>query len=347
MSIYSFRAAVFALTFGLVTTARAGDPPAGVTFLDAEQAKAALVDDPEYFDQLQPMEMQAKTGLTPAGGSLDEQRATCRRSYQAGVRTFSTNEQEALTWYVGRLQPVLSRDYPLFGQLPWSFLKVSDRIEGGLPHTRGAHIVLSQIMCRQIVAVREMPADSSIHVLIQELLVHEQMHVFQRKYAGRLDSLYKDIWGFARATSIDGCPWLTEHHLANPDAPQCKWILPVKSGAETRYLWPLVAFSDGDGPKTMPGDFTMLSILLNKTGEGYAVQVDTNGLPVFTDLRTTPEFTAVFPASDNIYHPDEAAADVFAKLVMAESFKPSGDVIPARMEKQFAPCRKWFRDHLK
>ena len=69
-----------------------------VTFLGAEEARAAIVDDSmePYFDKLQVAEMAAKTGSPVPGGSLDEKRAECRRCYQAAALEFSAQEKEAL-----------------------------------------------------------------------------------------------------------------------------------------------------------------------------------------------------------------------------------------------------------
>ena len=49
-----------------------------------------------------------------------------------------------------KIEPAVHDDYPAFAQTPWSFLKVYDRIEGGLPHTRGPHITYSERVCRRL-----------------------------------------------------------------------------------------------------------------------------------------------------------------------------------------------------
>ena len=40
------------------------------------------------------------------------------------------------------MQTLLAARAPLYARTPWSFIKLDDRAEGGMPHTRGAHIVM-------------------------------------------------------------------------------------------------------------------------------------------------------------------------------------------------------------
>lgn len=319
-----------------------------VTFLSKTQAAAAIVDDAlePYFGQLQPMEMSAKTGAFIEGATISEQRALCRKRYQAGVLGFTKAEEAAIRFYLDKVEPVLSKEYPRIGATPWSFIKVSQTIEGGLPHTRGRYIVLSESICKQLVMMQELPPDHMAHLGIVELLVHEQMHVVQRLNPGCCDPLYRDLWGFQKADSITGCKWLVEHQLVNPDAVDCRWVLPVKKGAVTKYLWPLVVFSEGARLKKMPADFAMLAILVAKKDKGFAVETDGDGKPIFSDLEDTPEFSELFPLSQNTYHPHEASADMFAKMLIFDSFIPQDAIPPdarSEVDKELAPLREWFK----
>ncbi len=340
---------IFTLLTCLVVHAETTTP--NVSFLDEKAAQREIIDDSltPYFNELQPMEMSAKTGSAIQGATLEQQRAECLKRYQAGVRSFTQKEKEAINWYVAKLYSVLNKEYPFFGQMNWSLLKITDQIEGGLPHTRGKHIILSETVCTQIMTIRQLPPAQLDYLGILDLLLHEQTHVFQRTYPGSFDSLYSNIWGFQKAKAITGCQWLTKHHLANPDAVDCSWILPVGKDRATRYLWPLVVFSEGDGIKRMPKDFRMLAISLEKTGETFQVQVDKEQKPVSSNLLLTPEFHAIFPMSTNIYHPDEASADMFAKLVMIDHFMPKEMLVQIQDEKAkecLVPLRKWFYENL-
>lgn len=339
-------------TFGSEKPAPKGAPETpsssvSITFLDIKAGKAAIVDDSldPYFDQLQSMEMSAKTGSSISGQTLEEQRQQCRRRYQAGVREFSVEEKEALRWCVKKLYPALKQQYPLFAETPWSFLKVSGTIEGGLSHTRDKHIVFSERTCKRF-AMLHQSAPERAALSFGSLLVHEQMHVFQRVNPGFFDSLYTDIWGFIKAKEIESCPWLEKHHLVNPDGLDCCWVFPIQHRENTIYIWPLLVFAEGPELKRMGRDFRMIAVELIKSDGHFRPKLADDDRPVFRNLFKVPEYRKVFPSTGNIYHPNEACASVFAQIVMADSFKPTRER-PEKIKRELAGLRKWFAENLR
>jgi hypothetical protein len=178
-----------------------------------------------------------------------------------------------------------------------------------------------------------------------ELLLHEQMHVVQRANPELFDSLYTNQWGFIRAKSIKSCPWIVEHQLLNPDAVDCSWVFPIRRGDQTRYIWPLCSLSDGPGPKRMRADFSMLAFYVAPDGDGYRVELDGDGRPKYSELLSVRDYRSVFSPSTNIYHPNEAAADLFAKLVLYDAYRSDrmGASQRAAEEKTFGPLREWFK----
>ncbi len=258
---------VLLLSIAFPTLLRAA---AEVSFADLAAARKAIVDDPAYFDHLQPMEMQAKTDKPLDSGTLAEQRAECRRRYQAAVKEFAADEQDALRAAADEVDKAVRKDYPRYADVPWNFLKIASNFEAGFPHTRGKHIILPEHVCRWIVAGAKAARGRPLNNM--ELLLHEQMHVFQRANCELFDSLYAGQWGFIRAKSIKTCAWVEEHQLLNPDAVECPWVFPIRRGGETRYIWPLCSLSDGPGPKRMRSDFKMLAFQVVPDGDGYRVE---------------------------------------------------------------------------
>ena len=314
-----------------------------ISFADLAAGRAAIVDDPAYFDRLQPMEMETKTGLPLEAGTLAEKRAECRRRYQLAVREFTTDDQAALRDAVKQVDELVRKDYPRFADTPWNFLKVANTIEGGFPHTRGKHIIFAEGVCRGIAAQSRAGKGRPLGTI--ELLLHEQTHVVQRANPELFDSLYTGQWGFIRAKSIKTCPWIVEHQLINPDAVDCPWIFPIHRGDQTRYIWPLCSLSDGPGPKRMQNDFSMLAFYVVPDGEGYRAELDGDGRPKYSDLLSVRDFCRVLSPSTNIYHPHEAAADLFAKLVLFDAYRSQrlGASQRAKEEKTFGPLRVYFR----
>jgi hypothetical protein len=314
-----------------------------VFFADLATGCAAIVDDPAYFDHLQPMEMETKTGRAIEAGTIAEKRAECRRRYQAAVKEFTADEQTALRDAAAHVDELVRKDYPRFADTPWNFLKVASNLEGGMPHTRGKHIIFAEHICRGIAAQSRTGRERSIGTT--ELLLHEQMHVVQRANPELFDSLYTKQWGFIRAKSIKTCPWIVEHQLVNPDAVDCSWVFPIHRSDETHYIWPLCSLSDGPGPKRMRTDFSMLAFYVVPDGEGYRAECSDGGRPKYSDLLSVRDYCRVLSPSTNIYHPHEASADLFAKLVLfdANGSRKSSPAQRAAEEKTFAPLREWFK----
>jgi hypothetical protein len=152
-------------------------------------------------------------------------------------------------------------------------------------------------------------------------------------------------WGFIRARSIATCPWIVEHQLLNPDAVDCPWVFPILRPDGTQYIWPLCSFGDGRGPKRMQADFSMLAFHVTPAGDGFRVQQSPDGRPKYSELLSVRAYREVFPQSTNIYHPHEAAADLFAKLVLFDSYSSARMDAAERAgkEKSFGPLRAWFR----
>lgn len=326
-------------------------PKVSVTFLDLQAAKAAIVDDSAepYFDKLQPLEMAAKTGSPVPGATLDEQRAECRRRYQAAVLEFSQKEKETLTWYVSSFQPILEKEYPLVARTSWSFIKLSDRIEGGLPHTRGPHIILG---LRTLVGLSFARERFTVQGALSNavVLVHEQLHVVQRAHPDLFAKLYTDQWGFQRAQNIEGCPWLVEHQILDPDAVDCGWVLPVKQEKGMKFIQPLVVLAKTGQTPAMPPDFRTIAVVVDPVEGGFRVRMGEGGEPVHRDLERVPEYVQkVFPAKES-FHPAEAAAEIFATIFALDAFVPKGQAPPdatKSLEPVLSPLRQWFRENLK
>lgn len=308
-----------------------------VRFPDLHHARAAMSEDDgdAYISTLRTAEMTAKTGAPITGDDLEAQREECRRRYAAGTLQFDDEEKDHLQWLCREVTTKLLADYPLLADLPWSFVKVRSSIEGGLPHTRGAHIVLTAGVVRRIAMLREMDEKRAL-VGVGELLVHEQLHVAERRHPEVFAKLFTEEWGFEHVESLPSCAWLEEHQVVNPDGTDIRWVRSFRRGDETIHVHPRVIFSDGDGPKRMPWDFRFVGILLEKTDDGYALRLDDDGVPEHVPLLSIPEYRALFPGLSNVYHPNEALASMFPRMVLRDHLGRPSDADDA--------LRTWCRE---
>lgn len=118
---------------------------AEVACLSVEQGRKVLVAEREksYFPLLQQPEIQAKAGQVPPVEGVKQQQTWLREVYTGAVLACTAEEERALGLYVEHLEQALSERYPGLFRLPWRFIKVTNAVESGLPHTAGEAIVLS------------------------------------------------------------------------------------------------------------------------------------------------------------------------------------------------------------
>ena len=297
------------------TTARSAD--LNFTILDLTAAKAAIIDDSldPYFAKLSPAEMTAKTSKPITGDTPAEQIAETKDRYQAAVRTLLPREAKGLRAILSRIQPLLERDYPRFAEQPWSVITVADTLEGGVPHTRGKHIILPQNFVRAFAMI----GDESPDVGIQHfagILVHEQTHVAQRLHPDWFTPLYIDVLHFTRATMIDSDPSIEDIRIVNPDGTICDWVYHLQRAGEDRWIWPRLIMKNPDRPSM---SINAIAVDLIKTGDAtFQVKLE-NGTAVTQPLFDLDPYMQVMRSGFNAYHPNEVSADLFATLVVSES----------------------------
>jgi hypothetical protein len=325
--------------------ARAEDPKAGptVVFLEGEDAKKAISDDAAepYFALLQPIEMTAKMKSPPEGADLAALREDCRRHYRENVVPTTEEERKAVLFMIARLHAAWAADYPLLAKTPWSILTVSDKVEATLPHTRGSHVVLPQAFLHDFVQAAKDPK-GELAVAFLGLLAHEQAHVMQRKMPEEFAKLYAS-WGFEHAKAVASHPWLDRLRATNPDGIDVRWVFPLKEGTATTLVQPLVTFTDGPEPRSMPEDLQLIAVTLEKDGDALRPKVD-GERPVFRDLPTLAAYQDLWGGIDESFHPNEIFAVLFASMVVKEKFQGPDLPRPSTVAgKDFATLRAWCR----
>ena len=318
-----------------------------VSFADLPEGRTAIVDDPAYFDHLQPMEIEAKTGRPLMEASPAAQRAECRRRYQAAVREFTADEKCHIESVVELIDPAIRNDYPALADTPWNFVKVASNIEAGFPHTRGKYIILAESVCRWLRGPGRWTGGACPWTRWNCSCTSRC--TFFSGPTGRFSIRFTGPMGLYPGETIVTCPWIVEHQLLNPDAVDCPWVFPLLHGDGRQYIWPLFSFNGGPGPKRMQSDASMLAVYVTPSGDGFRVQQSADGRPKYSELLSVRDYREVFLQSTNIYHPHEASADLFAKLVVFDRYSSvrMNAAQQATMEKSFGPLREWFKKNLR
>jgi hypothetical protein len=294
------------------SAAGAGEP--SVRFLSRAEGSAALtgVEAQGYYGQLQLAELRAKTGLPLDGLALDAARSTSSKAYGAATGDFADDERAALSDAVESMQPVLAARAPLYARTPWCFIKVQETIEGGLPHTRGDCIVLSEHVLQSLANAHaksrfDQPSG------VWDLLLHEQTHVLQRRHPALFVPLYTGAYGF-RQVEVTPPGWLLMRRVVNPDAPRVEWIFAVGQGSARHWLMPDIELNELDHPR-MPADFKVVALGVHVL-DGRRWALDDAQMPATqTDLESVTDYVDAFPVKGEAFHPNEIAAEMLAEII--------------------------------
>jgi hypothetical protein len=292
-----------------------GDEPAAVIhFLSQAEARAALTTGPErgYYARLQLAEMRAKTGLALQNVTLEAAREQVRDTYGERVEDFSADEQGVLREVLNGLQTILRTRAPLYARTPWAFIKVDATIEGGLPHTRGDCIVLSDAITARIVQARAKGALSA-PLSLWNLLVHEQTHVLQRRHPELFVNLYTQSMGFRHVVFAAAPQWLIERNVVNPDAPDADWVFPIGDASARHWILPDVLLLKLDHPR-MPDDFDIVALEVREQAGTWEF-ADRNLPASLQELSALPDFVRAFPIQDELFHPNEICAGLLAAII--------------------------------
>lgn len=303
-------AALLVLPFALPLAAQVAAAPAiKARFLGkAEAAKVLAADD--YFGLLHAPELRAKTGLPLADMDAAQARAAGKAFYAASAQDFSAEEEATLQAMLDTVAPKLADKLPLMARTPFAFIKSG--VEGGLPHTRGACIVLSPRMLSIFVMVaQKSPAGLEGAA---SLLVHEQTHVLERQHPELFGKLFTDIFGFRRIPSAPDAPALAEGRVVNPDGPDLAWAFPAPDGKTTRWIRPDLLLKETVHPR-MPQDFREVAVGLVEKDGAFALATDAQGAPKVEDLGAVAAYATAFSGVEESFHPNEIAAELFADWI--------------------------------
>ena len=292
-----------------------------VAFLSPDQARDALAHGDAYYAGMGLQEIRARVGSALPGLSLADARAAARDFDAAAVLPFSDDARAALRGIAERLQPLLLSRAPLYARTEWSFIQLDDRAEGGMPHTRGRHIVLPKAAVeawtkkhRDLLAAGKL-AQASFG---NSLLVHEQTHVLERFHGDRFEPLFTQVFGFTRLPAIPQSAWLAAHRCTNPDGPDVVWAFDLARVGGSGWILPDVVLPDGDTPR-MPEDFESVAIELAPDADGgHRIVVDADGVPRRRPLDKVPGYDAWFPFPDEDFHPNEIAAVALSHWILRD-----------------------------
>jgi len=221
-----------------------------------------------------------------------------KQKYSKKILGFSSDEEALLTGLVAQLDELTGTQWPAVSRLPWQFIKVDRSFCGGMAHTRGLAIILSQAHLKRF-------QNDNTYGL--KLLLHEKLHVIQRLNPTSFASLYRN-YGFERVTLAKN--ELNRFNLAqNPDGLQLNW---APRFDESPSIDLTLLTSSDEGAFTFKNEFRHLFRRSDGTYTIGAIQ---------KKGRQVQDWMDEFPIPTGHDHPNEISAYLASTLLEQGSLK--------------------------
>ncbi|MEL6111387.1 MAG: hypothetical protein AAFR20_01160 [Pseudomonadota bacterium] len=294
------------------TTASAGK--GRYRFVDAEAAGAILATADAYTAELQATEIGIKAQDASKNSVADLQNA-----YRDGALDWTEAERAAVNAAIAAVDEKLR----VFDRhLPETVLlaKVSNAVEGGLPHTRANLIAFSTNALDALVT-----GDNSG---LQSLFLHELHHVLSRHNRQHHDAYYRLI-GF-EPCRFSAPPRLRAKRLTNPDAPSYRHYARVPVNRADLTADGVIPYLSVSGPyegglKPTLGsyfDFGLLAVSVTDS-----VCTSAGDEPTLIAPPDLPAFLQLVGGNTGyIIHPEETLADNFTFLIMGRDDLPNPEI---------------------
>jgi len=212
--------------------------------------------------------------------------------------------------------------YPLQQHIiftPWIFVKVSDKMENGFPHTHGNAIFLSESFLNDLVKTDDNLQDK--YKRIGHVIIHEKVHVWQKENPSVFDTLYIKFLSIKKVNlSKQAQKWFENKSRTNPDGLDLNWA--YYDEFDNQY-YILISLWNNDNPTSL-GDVQNVGIevVSDSAKQSWKLKEDSNANIPIIPITRLPNWKEEIGLSSNHYHPNEISAEAIAKLSISSTTLP-------------------------
>jgi len=257
-----------------------------IEFLSAIKGQKYLLND-DYFSKFNKNDIISR--------NLKESKSEIKIFYSQNILSFNNKDKNSINWIINLLKSKLGN---IIFIKKWGFIKVTNKIENGYPHTRNLYIVLSESILNNI---NDLYNNNSIYMALKNigsLFIHENVHVYQKMYPKIFENLYTQYWNFTKVNFIENSNKYINNNRTNPDGLDVNWIF-------NNEIWILSLYNDD---KKM-NNVRYVGIYLDRLNNGlYSVPK----YPKMIDILNISNFKNFFNIEHNLYHPNEICAEIFS-----------------------------------
>ena len=222
------------------------------------------------------------------------------------LEDFNKYDKKILDWVMFILKNKTPKNL-LFIYKDINFAKYSDNTENDFPHTHKNTIFLSSPFINNIIPYFNKNLVKQMIKNIGVIIIHECVHIWQRKNQDLFYKLYIYYWNFIKVEKIHNHKF--KHMIRfNPDGVDTNWVLKMRN----EYIIPLSLYRENSNNI---GNVRNVGIFLEKNGISFSMPHD-NDL-VIKDLNDIKGFTNLFKnITGNNYHPNELSAELISIYYM-------------------------------
>ena len=290
-----------------------------IYFLTPTESCDGFKKNPQYFKQLNNTDKQAR------GNDV---------SYCNHVSAWTEEEKEICRNMIQLAQKRLQKYFILQKNLiytPWKIAKVTGHVENGFPHTHDDIIYLSSTFLEKMMSNK---TTQEIYDSIGFILLHEKVHVWQRKEPYLFENLYTKFLPFEKIKlNAESYKWLEKNSRTNPDGLDLNWVYTDKEGKYyvLMSMWNKTTedIKSGSGPSDL-SDITNLGIevISNKTHDIWKIKNIEN--PTKISIPKLKFWMNEIGLTSNHYHPNEISAESISRLSVSNS--NDNDILPPALK---------------
>lgn len=224
--------------------------------------------------------------------------------YIEKLQKFSKHDKVVLDWVMKVLDKTTPKNLK-FLYKDITFAKYSSGVENNFPHTHKNTIFLADKFLNSCIFYFNKNLEEDMIENFGVVIIHECVHLWQRKQPELFDKLYVYYWNFVKVNKIDN-NHLLERNRFNPDGIEQVWVLNNKKNDKHVALMAIYK-EDSDNI----GEVDNVAVYLDKHNISYImpdkkdmVKEKINDCEVFNELFDN--------VSSNNYHPNEISAELIS-----------------------------------
>lgn len=252
-----------------------------------------------YFNKFKFKECKIR-GCISKLNQYDNRVEKCQKHYCNNVLNFNMIDKRNISRCILIIDNLYTNYFPQMRKIPWNFIKVSDQLEGGMPHTIEEFIVLPENFLNYLDNTITTNNTESLYLNICCTLIHEQIHVFQRKRYDIFKELYTNYWNFFPCDLKLSNGYLKEQRI-NPDGID-NWCFKYKN----KLLYPFV-YLKKDPLHLNDVKVSMIEYQNKKINYDNIV-----------DISNYKDYNNFFCNVSQNYHPNEISAIILSEYMMSK-----------------------------